>query len=48
MTLIGTVFHGSWDFNIRGIYTGKEEFTDETLFFMRWDYLDEWLSKCAI
>ncbi len=41
VTLIGTIYPGNWDFNVRGIYTGKEESTDETLFIFRFDYLDE-------
>ncbi len=41
VTLIGTIYPGNWDFNIRGIYTGRDESTDETLFIFRFDYLDE-------
>ncbi len=41
VTLIGAIYPGNWDFMIRGIYTGKEEATDETLFLFRFDYLDE-------
>ncbi len=41
ITLIGTIYPGNWDFVIRGIYTGRDEKTDETAFFMRFDYLDE-------
>ncbi|MDH3890528.1 MAG: ABC transporter permease [candidate division Zixibacteria bacterium] len=39
--LIGTIYPGDWEFIIRGIYTGKEESTDETLFIFRFDCLDE-------
>jgi putative ABC transport system permease protein len=39
--LTGTVFPGEWDFVIRGIYTGAEENTDESMWLMRWDYVDE-------
>jgi putative ABC transport system permease protein len=39
--LIGTIFPGEWDFVIRGIYTGETETTDESQWFMRYDYLDE-------
>lgn len=45
ITLIGTVYSGNWDFDIVGIYTGKEPTTDENSFFMRWDYLDEWVKQ---
>jgi putative ABC transport system permease protein len=41
ISLIGTIYPGDWDFIIRGIYTGREEFTDETLFCFRFDYIDE-------
>ena len=39
--LTGTIFPGNWDFVIRGIYTGAEETTDESVWFFRFDYLDE-------
>ncbi len=35
--LKGTIFAGTWDFNIDGIYHG----TDETQFWFQWDYLEE-------
>jgi putative ABC transport system permease protein len=41
VNIIGTIYPGDWDFNIRGIYTGRDAVTDETLFIFRWDYLDE-------
>lgn len=31
----------TWEFNIRGIYDGKEAGTDTTAFFFRYDYFDE-------
>ena len=45
ITLIGTVYSGNWDFDIVSIYTGKDQTTDESSFFMRWDYLDEWVKQ---
>jgi putative ABC transport system permease protein len=45
ITLIGTVYSGDWDFVIRGIYTGKRQDTDETLFFFDYDYLNEWVQR---
>jgi putative ABC transport system permease protein len=39
--LTGTIFPGDWDFVIRGIYSGAEENTDETIWHMHYDYLDE-------
>ncbi len=37
----GTIFPGTWEFNIRGIYRGKRPQDDATQFWFRWDYLDE-------
>ena len=45
VTLIGTIFPGDWDFDLVGIYTGKDQTIDETIFFMRWDYLDETMKE---
>jgi putative ABC transport system permease protein len=32
---------GSWEFNIAGIYHGKQRQDDETQFWLRWDYFEE-------
>jgi putative ABC transport system permease protein len=37
----GTIFPGSWEFNIRGVYRGRRVQDDTTQFWFRWDYLDE-------
>jgi putative ABC transport system permease protein len=37
----GTIFQGTWEFNIRAIYTGRRPEDDETGFFFRHDYLEE-------
>ncbi len=37
----GTIYPGTWEFNIRGIYRGKRTQDDTTQFWFRWDYLDE-------
>ncbi len=37
----GTIFPGTWEFNIRGIYRGKRPQDDTTQFWFRWDYLEE-------
>jgi putative ABC transport system permease protein len=37
----GTIFPGTWEFNIRGIYRGKRMQDDTTQLWFRWDYLDE-------
>jgi len=39
--LRGTIFPGTWDFNIDGIYRGKESGQDETQFWFHWEYLRE-------
>jgi putative ABC transport system permease protein len=41
VTLTGTIFYGEWEFVIRGIYTGAQPSTDETVFMFHWDYLNE-------
>lgn len=45
ITLRGTIFPGNWDFVLRGIYKGRDETTDETLFIFHWDYLNERLKQ---
>jgi putative ABC transport system permease protein len=37
----GTIFPGTWEFNIRGVYRGRRVQDDTTQFWFRWDYLDE-------
>ncbi len=37
----GTIFAGNWEFNLRGIYTGKRKEDDTSQFWFRWDYLEE-------
>lgn len=43
--LRGTIFPGNWEFVVRGIYSGAEKSTDESQFFLHWDYLNETLKK---
>jgi putative ABC transport system permease protein len=43
--LKGTVFPGTWEFVVRGIYSGAEKSTDESQFFFQWEYLNESLKK---
>lgn len=45
ITLKGTIFPGSWEFVLRGIYEGAEKSTDESQFFFHWDYLNETLRR---
>jgi putative ABC transport system permease protein len=37
----GTIFQGTWEFNIRAIYEGQTAEADETQFWFHYDYLDE-------
>ena len=37
----GAIFPGDWEFNVRGIYTGKRPNDDLTQFWFRWDFLKE-------
>jgi putative ABC transport system permease protein len=37
----GTIYQGSWEFNLRGIYTGQRPSDDLTQFWFHYDYLDE-------
>jgi putative ABC transport system permease protein len=45
ITLKGTIFPGNWEFVLRGIYYGKNENADESVFFFHWDYLNEVLKR---
>jgi putative ABC transport system permease protein len=37
----GTLFPGTWEFNLRGVYRGQRVQDDTSQFWFRWDYLDE-------
>jgi putative ABC transport system permease protein len=39
--LKGTIYPGTWNFTITGIYTGADDKIDETQFIFHWDYLNE-------
>lgn len=43
--LKGTIFPGTWEFTLRGIYRGREASTDEGQFFFHWNYLNETMRK---
>ncbi len=45
VVLKGTIFPGTWDFVLRGVYKGRDKSIDETQFFFHWDYLNESLKK---
>lgn len=37
----GTIWSGTWDFNIRAIYEGARAGDDESMFWFHWKYLEE-------
>jgi putative ABC transport system permease protein len=39
--LMGTIYPGTWEFNIRGMYRGSRTQDDTTQFWFHWDYLEE-------
>ena len=39
--LQGTIWTGTWEFNIRAIYEGSREGDDESQFWFQWKYLEE-------
>jgi putative ABC transport system permease protein len=39
--LRGTIFPGTWTFNLRAIYDGADAKVDETQFYFHWDLLNE-------
>ncbi len=39
--LRGTIYPGTWTFNLRAIYDGVDNKTDESQFFLHWGYLNE-------
>jgi putative ABC transport system permease protein len=43
--LRGTIYAGTWNFTVRGIYEGAETKTDRSQFFFHWDYLNETIKK---
>lgn len=45
--LRGTIFPGTWTFNLRGIYDGADRTTDQSSFFFHWDYLNESMRKIS-
>ena len=45
--LRGTIFPGTWEFVVRGIYDGAEAKTDTSQLFFHWEYLNETMKKTA-
>lgn len=47
ITLRGTIFPGNWELLLQGIYRGRDQTVDQSIFFFHWDYLNESLKKTA-
>lgn len=45
ITLKGTIYPGTWEFVLRGIYRGKDQSTDEGQFMFHWNYINETVRK---
>src|SRR5258705_3341837 len=45
VSLRGTIFPGTWEFVVRGVYDGAQKNTDTSQFFFQWDYLNETMKK---
>ena len=43
--LRGTIYPGTWNFTLRGIYEGAEAGTDTSTFFFHFDYLNEAIKR---
>ncbi len=43
--LRGTIFSGTWTFNLRGIYDGADAGTDQSTMFFHWALLNETIKK---
>jgi putative ABC transport system permease protein len=43
--LRGTIFPGTWTFNLRGIYDGADKGTDQSTMFFHWSLLNETIKK---
>lgn len=41
----GTIYPGTWQFTVRGIYEGKDDSTITRQFYFHWDYLNEEVKK---
>ena len=45
INLTGTIYPGTWTFNVSGIYTATRRSIDQSTFFFHWDYLDQSLDE---
>ncbi len=41
LQLKGTIYPGLWEFNVRGVFGGRDKITDTRVMFFHWDYLNE-------
>jgi putative ABC transport system permease protein len=41
LTLKGTIYPGDWEFQVAGIYDGRQTSTDTAQLFFHWEYLNE-------
>jgi putative ABC transport system permease protein len=48
MTLKGTIYPGNWEFQVRGIYDGRDPSTDAAQMFFHWEYLNEEAKRRAL
>ncbi len=45
IVLSGTIYPGTWEFTVRGIYTSSQKSFDLSTFFFHWQYLNEALQE---
>jgi putative ABC transport system permease protein len=43
----GTIYPGTWQFTVRGIYDGKDDTTITRQFYFHWDYINEEMKRLA-
>ncbi len=48
MTLKGTIYPGDWEFQVAGIYDGRDSGTDTAQMFFHWNYLNEESQRRAL
>ncbi len=48
MTIKGTIYPGDWEFQIAGIYEGRDSGTDTAQMFFHWNYLNEDAQRRAL
>jgi putative ABC transport system permease protein len=48
MTLKGTIYPGDWEFQVAGIYEGRDSGTDTAQMFFHWNYLNEDAQRRAL